>query len=174
MVDKDTGGFAPETLRSWRKNHETMIAEIRQKGWSETIELLRSGPAQPALARRIVSIFEDRRVFWASFDAEFPDRVRISLENLRHELTRLRSDCTPGSPIDNIIVALAMTIRSFFDIVEEFDLCTLRCNGNDPEWLAFETALRTLRKSIGFQIAALAESYSMTLQGEFAESSPRA
>jgi ribosomal protein L37AE/L43A len=92
MVDKDTEGFAPETLHSWRINHEAMIAEIRQKGWSKTIELLRSGPAQPALARRIISIFEDRRVFWASFDVEFPDRVRVSLDNLRHELTKLRSD----------------------------------------------------------------------------------
>jgi ribosomal protein L37AE/L43A len=174
MVDKDTEGFAPETLHSWRINHEAMIAEIRQKGWSKTIELLRSGPAQPALARRIISIFEDRRVFWASFDVEFPDRVRVSLDNLRHELTKLRSDCMPGSPIENVIVALAKTIRSFFDMVEEFNLSTLRCDGNDPEWLAFETALRTLRKSIGFQIAALADSYSMPLQGEFAGSAPRA
>lgn len=172
MVDKDTDGFARETLRSWRTNHEAMIAEVRQKGWSETIELLRSGPAQPALARRIVSIFEDRRVFWASFDAEFPDRVRISLDNLRHQLTGLRSDCTPGSAIDNVIVALARTIRTFFDMVEELDLSTLRCNGDDPQWLAFETGLRALRKSIGFQVAALALSYSISLQGEFAESAP--
>jgi hypothetical protein len=41
----------------------------------------------------------------------------------------------------------------------------LRCDGRDPDWLAFESALRALRKSIGFQIKALANSYSIPLQG---------
>lgn len=46
---------------------------------------------------------------------------------------------------------------------------TLRCDGNDPEWLAFESALRTLRKAIGFQLAAVGSSYAIPLQGEFVE-----
>jgi hypothetical protein len=73
-------------------------------------------------------------------------------------LTRLRRDCAPGSPLDIVIVALAQTIRRFFDAVEQFDLTTLRCDSRDLDWLAFESALLTLRKSIGFQINALADS----------------
>jgi hypothetical protein len=49
----------------------------------------------------------------------------------------------------------------------------LRCDGRDPDWLAFESALRALRKSIGFQIKALANSYSIPLQGEFAAYLPQ-
>jgi len=174
MVDKDAESFEPEVLRSWRRNHEAMIAEVRQKGWSSTIELMRAGQAEPGLARRIVSIFEDRRVFWATFDAEFPDRVRASLDQLRSELTKLRSDCIAGNPIDTAIVSLLRTIRSFFDIVEQTDLVTLRCDSHDPNWRSFEGALGALRKSIGFQVATLAESYSIRLQGEFSQHAPHA
>lgn len=173
MVDKDDAGFAVGELRAWKRDHEIMIAEVRQQGWSSSIELLRSGQMAPGLTRNIVSLVEDRRAFWALFDAEFPDRVRMSLDGLRHDLTRLRRDCAPGGPHDTVIVALAQTIRRFFDSVERFDLTTLRCDSRDPDWLAFESALRTLRKSIGFQISALAGSYSIPLQGEFAAYLPR-
>ncbi|MDR3537069.1 MAG: hypothetical protein P4L71_11275 [Acetobacteraceae bacterium] len=173
MVDKDDGGFSADELRAWKRDHETMIAEVRQQGWSRSIELLRSGQTAPGLARDIVALIEDRRAFWARFDAEFPERVRNSLDGLRHDLTRLRRDCAPGSPVDIVIVALAQTIRRFFESVEQFDLTTLRCDSHDPDWLAFESALRSLRKSIAFQINALASSYSIPLQGELAAYLPQ-
>lgn len=173
LVDKDNSGFSANELRNWKRNHENMIAEVRQQGWSRSIELLRSGQMAPGLANAVVALIEDRRAFWARFDAEFPDRVRVSLDGLRHDLTRLRRDCAPGSPLDIVIIALAQTVRRFFDAVERFDLTTLRCDGRDPDWLAFESALRSLRKSIGFQIAALAASYSIPLQGEFAAYLPK-
>ncbi len=173
IVDKDPDGHSADMLRAWKRNHEAMIAEVRLQGWSASIELLRSSQAQPGLARRIVALFEDRRLFWARFDAEFPDRVRLSLDGLRHELTRLRDECAAGSPIDVVLVALGRTIRHFFDAVERLDLTTLHCDSNDPDWLAFESALRVLRKSIGYQIAALADSYAIAISGELAEEMPR-
>lgn len=173
MVDKDDGGFTADHLRGWKRDHEIMIAEVRQQGWSQSIELLRSGRMAPSVAREVIALVEDRRAFWARFDAEFPDRVRISLDGLRHDLTRLRNGCASGSPLDKVIAALAQTIRHFFDAVERFDLTTLRCDGQDPNWLTFEAALRALRKSIGYQIGELAESYAIPLQGEFADQLPR-
>ena len=173
MVDKDTGGYSVEDLRSWKRNHDAMIAEVRQKGWSSSLELLRSNQMAPGVARQIVALVEDRRAFWARFDAEFPDRVRISLNDLRYDLTRLRADLTPGSPLDAMIVALGMTIRHFFDTVERFDLTILRCDGGDPDWLAFKMALRTLRKVIALQIDQLAQAYEIPLQGEFAAYRPQ-
>ncbi|QIB35259.1 hypothetical protein G3A50_17240 [Ancylobacter pratisalsi] len=173
MVDKDIGGFRAEQLRAWKQDHETMIAEVRQHGWSSSIELLRSGQMAPGLAREIIALIEDRRTFWARFDAEFPDRVRMSIEGFRHDLTRLRRDCAAGSPLDVVIVALGQTVRHFFDTVERFDLTTLRCDSGDPDWRAFEAALRALRKSIGYQTAALADSYAIPMQGEYAGYLPR-
>lgn len=63
--------------------------------YSRSLELLRSSRAQPAVAQQVLALIEDRRLFWARFDAEFPDRVRTSLDNLRHELTSIRKDCAP-------------------------------------------------------------------------------
>lgn len=174
MVDKDDGGFTADELRAWKRNHEAMIAEVRQQGWSRSIELLRSGRMAPDLAQQIIALLEDRRAFWARFDAEFPDRVRLSLDGLRQDLTRLRRECTPGDPLDIVIVGLAQTIRRFFDAVEWLDLTTLRCDSADPDWLAFEIALRTLRKAIGYQASEIACSYEIPLQGEFADYLPRA
>ena len=172
IVDKDEVGHPPELLEAWKCNHETMIAEVRLQGYSRSLELLRSDRAQPGLAARIVGLFEDRRMFWVRFDAEFPDRVRQSLENLRHDLTRLRAQSAPGSPIDAVIVALGRTIRHFFDAVERFDLTALCCDCHDPDWRAFEQALRALRKSVVYQVGELADAYSIPLNGEFAEQRP--
>lgn len=173
MVDKDEEGFSVDELHAWKNNHDTMISEVRQKGWSSSIELLRSRKVSPSVARAIIALIEDRRTFWALFDAEFPDRVRISLDNLRADLSSLRRDCSMGGPLDNVIVALGQTIRHFFDAVEHIDLAKLKCDGGDPEWRAFELALSTLRKSIGYQITALARSYELPLQGEFASYQPQ-
>lgn len=84
------------------------------------------------------------------------------------------TDWHPGTPMDNVLVALAQTIRHFFDEVERFDLVTLRCDSGDAEWRTFESALRALRKSVAFQVFKMAEAYEMPLSGEFAEQVPRA
>ena len=173
MVDKDSSGFSADQLRSWKRDHEAMIAEVRQQGWSSSIDLLRSSHMAPGVAREIIALFEDRRTFWASFDAEFPDRVRMSLDGLRHDLTRLRRDTAAGGPLDVVIVALGETIRRFFDVVERLDLSVLRCDSGDPDWRDFEAALGALRKSVGYQIGALADSYFIPLQGEFARCLPQ-
>lgn len=173
IVDKDEAGHSADLLRMWKRNHEVIIGEVRQQGYSRSLELLRSDRAQPGIARDIIALVEDRRLFYAQFDAEFPDRVRLSLENLRHDLTRFRLKCASGSPIDTVLVALGRTIRHFFDTVEQFDLTTLRCDAFDRDWKAFEAALRALRKSIFYQIAELSAAYDVPLSGEFAEQVPR-
>jgi len=172
IVDKDAAGYPADLLRTWKRNHEIMIGEVRQQGYSRSLELLRSNRAQPGIAREIIALVEDRRLFYARFDAEFPDRVRLSLENLRYDLTRLRRNCASGSPIDTVLVALGRTIRHFFDTVEHLELRTLRCDAFDPNWKAFEGALRALRKSIFYQVAELADAYGMPLRGEFADQVP--
>lgn len=65
VVDKDDSGYSADELRAWKHDHEAMIAEVRQRGWSRSIVLLRSGQNSPGLAREIVALMEDRRAFWA-------------------------------------------------------------------------------------------------------------
>jgi hypothetical protein len=173
LVDKDVTGYSVSELLTWKGNHEAMIAEVRMQGWASSIALLNRRRTDPDLAARVIATFEDRRVFWAAFDVEWPERVRESLTSLRRDLTSLRSNCSPGSPIDIIIAALGKTIRHFFDAVEIYDLRTLRCDSRDPEWRDFEAALLALRKSIMLQVGSLADSCGITIQNELAEYLPQ-
>ena len=166
IVDKDDAPHSPSLLLQWKKDHEAMIAEVRTKGYAQSLELLRSSRIEPALAKRIIALLEDRRALWESFDAEFPDRVRQSLDQLRYHLVDLRGELQDGTPLDVILLSLTETIHIFFRQMERTDLTKLRCNGGDPEWIHFRNALASLRKAIGLQVSNLSTAYGISLSSD--------
>ena len=172
IVDKDAAAHTPAQLRQWKRNHEAIIAEVGTKGYSQSLVLIQTRRAAPALVKQVIAMLEDHRVFWASFDAEFPERVRQSLDKVRSQLTRLRGGLPDGNGFDQILLSLTKTIHIFFNEVEHSNLSTLRCNGNDPEWLQFRDALATLRKSIGLQIGNLASAYDISLSEDLRRITP--
>lgn len=174
IVDKDDAPHSPTLLRQWKADHEAMIAEVRTQGYAASLTLLQSRRVEPAVARRIISALEDRRALWQTFDAEFPDRVRQSLDHLRSRFVDLRSELADGSPLDQILVSLTKTIHVFFNAVESSDLTILRCDSNDPEWCRFSDALATLRKVIGLQISNLAAAYGVALSADLTSITPLA
>lgn len=161
IVDTDHKAHTVGQLQTWKANHEAMIRELRTKGYSHSLALLQAGSREPTFAKKVVGALEDRRALWVSFDAEFPDRVRVSLDILRSRFVEIRGELPEGSPLDAILLALIKTILAFFIQVEQSDLTTLRCDSNDPEWINFADALASLRKSIGLQIANLAAVYEL-------------
>lgn len=173
IVDKDDAPYSPALLRQWKADHEAMIAEVRTQGYAASLTLLQSRQVEPALAKKIISALEDRRALWQTFDAEFPDRVRQSLDYLRSRFVDLRSELADGSPLDQILLSLTKTIHVFFDAVESSDLTSLRCNSNDPEWRHFSDALATLRKAIGLQISNLAAAYCVALSADLTSITPK-
>lgn len=166
IVDKDDSSHSADLLREWKKNHEKMLSEVRTKGYAASLDLLQARAAEPKIAKRLVSLLEDRRALWTAFDAEFPDRVRRSLDSLREKLVDLRNDLPQGLPLDQIILSLTKTIHIFFNTVESSDLERLKCNSADPEWIRFRDALATLRKSIGLQLGNVCQAYDLPLSGE--------
>ena len=166
IVDKDTSLHGHEILRQWKENHEAMLVEIRTQGYSKSLELLQSSRREPALAKKVIAILEDRRALWETFDAEFPDRVRRSLDFLRSQLVEMRGDIPDKSPMDQILLSMTKTILAFFQRVNDIDLDSLRCDSNDPEWTRFKDALAALRKSVGFQIDNLAAVYGISLSAD--------
>lgn len=172
IVDKDDSKHTAELLRQWKHDHETMIAEVRTKGYAESLILLQSKRQEPVLAKRVIAILEDRRALWQTFDAEFPDRVRKSLDLLRSRFVDFRYELPDGSPMDGILLALTKTILIFFNSVESSDLASLKCNSNDPEWRRFSEALAVLRKAIGLQINNLADAYGIKLSEDLQRISP--
>lgn len=172
IVDKDDAPHPPSLLQQWKRNHEALIAEVRTKGYARSLELIRARHAAPALAKRIVALLEDRRALWGSFDAEFPDRVRTSLDHLRGQFAELRGEIPDNSPLDQVLLSLTKTIHTFFDQVEQIDLSILRCNSTDLQWLEFRDALAALRKSIGLQIANIAGAYNISLSPDLQRIAP--
>jgi flagellar biosynthesis regulator FlaF len=173
IVDKDDASHSPDLLRQWKSDHEAMIAEVRTKGYARSLALLQSRHIEPAIAKKIISALEDRRALWQTFDAEFPDRVRQSLDHLRSRFVDLRSEVADGSPMDQILLSLTKTIHVFFNAVERSDLTRLRCDSNDPEWCRFNDALATLRKAVGFQIFNLASVYTVALSSDLQSIAPQ-
>ena len=173
IVDKDDSPHSPDLLRQWKADHETMIAEVRTEGYAKSLTLLQSRRAEPIAAKKIIGALEDRRALWQTFDAEFPDRVRQSLDQLRSRLVDLRYELADGSPLDQVILSLTKTIHVFFNAVEASDLTRLRCDSNDPEWRRFSDALATLRKAVGLQIANLADAYGVALGSDLQTLAPR-
>lgn len=173
IVDKDTSPHEPELLHQWKSDHEALIAEVRAKGYAQSLALLQTRRQAPQLAKDIVAEFEDHRALWETFDAEFPDRVRQSLDRLRFRLIDLRKGLHQGNELDQVLQSLTKTILAFFVQVEDIDLVTLRCDGGDPDWLRFRDALATLRKSVGLQIFNLCKAYGPMPTGELAKIMPR-
>lgn len=173
IVDKDDSPHSADLLRQWKTDHEAMIAEVRTKGYADSLTLLQSRRVEPITAKKIIGALEDRRALWQSFDAEFPDRVRQSLDHLRSRLVDLRYELADSSPLDQILLSLTKTIHTFFNTVETSDLTRLRCNSNDPEWLRFSDALATLRKAVGLQISNLAQAYGVALSSDLQTLAPR-
>jgi len=172
IVDSDDSGHKEDQLRKWKVDHEAMISEVRTQGYSRSLALLQSGRMEPQIVKKIIASMEDRRSLWVTFDAEFPDRVRQSLDELRSRFAAIRGDVLDGTPLDGILLSLTKTVLTFFDAVESTDLRTLRCNGGDSEWLHFSDALATLRKSIGMQIANLAGAYGIALSEDLQRIAP--
>lgn len=172
IVDGDESNHTPEQLRRWRSDHEIMMTEIRTEGYSSSLALLQSGRMEPQIAKKIVSAMTDRRSLWVTFDAESPERVRQSLDELRSRFSAIRGDLLDGTALDQVLLSLTSTILKFFDTMESIDLRTLVCSSNDPDWLHFNDALATLRKTVGRQIADLASAYHLTLSTDLQSIAP--
>lgn len=172
LVDKDEEKYPSDLLRKWKFNHEESLSEIRTAGYSKSIELMRASRADADAAREIIAAFADRRSLWEPFDAEFPDRVRISLDMLRERLCQLKGRVGDASTLEPGLDAMITTIIKFFRRVEGSNLATLRCDSNDIEWVDFRDSLTALRKSIGYQIQTISKTFEIQITGDLLQILP--
>lgn len=167
-VDSDAVAYPADMLRAWRRDHEALIREVGQHGYASTWELLRARRRVADDARAMIALLDNHAALWESFDAEFPDRVRQSLDRLRDNLTARRSALPAGSPIDAPSLEMIRAIQSFFRSLGRMDLAALRCDSRDPEWRRFSDALAALRGDLRQRVAALAAAYQTSLSPELA------
>lgn len=166
IADNDEDQFTVEGLFRWKADHEAMVDEIRQKGYSQSLALLQHRQAEPQAAKAILDVIQDKRAFWENFDIENPDRVRRSLDRTREELTNIKSRLPTGAPLDTFLETMTRTIRAFFRRMESIDLISLKCSSMDPDWVAFSDALYALRKAVGMQVGHLVDAFSFPISEE--------
>lgn len=172
LVDHDAAQYPSALLFRWKKNHEELISEVRTAGYARSIELLRMNQTDKGIAKKLLDSMSDRRALWEDFDAEFPDRVRQSLDTLRNRLCDIKAELLDGSPMDTILNYLISTILKFFKHVENIDLSTLRCNSADAEWIEFCDALAALRKSVLIQLKKVSESFEIGISTDLRDCLP--
>lgn len=172
IVDSDVASHQAEDLRAWKATHEAMIAEVRTKGYSDSLALLEAKRLEPAVARKLVVAFEDHRALWAAFDAENPVRVQQSLDRLRSHIVNLRGEVPADSPMDLVLNSLRKTILAFFDQVQHIDLNQLHCYYKNPQWIQFRDALAALRKAVGLQLGNLISAYAMPVDEQLRQILP--
>ncbi|MFA1025788.1 MULTISPECIES: hypothetical protein [Pseudomonas syringae group] len=173
IIDNDHHGYSADELRRWKADHEAMVTEVRTEGYSRSLALLQANRMEPQIAKKIIASLEDRRSLWVTFDAEFPDRVRQSLDELRSRFFAIRGDLVDGTPLDQILLSLTKTILTFFNTVESIDMRILRCDGGNPDWRQFSDALASLRKAIALQIVNIADAYGIALSSDLKSMAPR-
>lgn len=171
LVDKDEIQYPTALLRQWKADHESMIAEVRVKGYSDSLRLIQARAEEPAAAHRLLALLEDRRVLWVALDAEFPARVRFSLDLLRSQISKLRGELGVQSELYDMLGGLQRIILAFFDRVERFDLDTLLCEAGNDDWSSFRESLAAFRKAFGLQLSTIVSAYNLrvseNLEGMF-------
>ena len=120
------------------------------------------------LTRRVITFLEDRRVLYNPSDLEIPEHCVHSVIEIRHFLTEVLHDCTPGSEIANHIRAMRAGCRKFLDTVQSDDrhIITFGSQHNHCSSWVFQPALGELRATFGIHLAQLAVRYGCDLEGE--------
>lgn len=128
-------------------------------------------PPEPeiAVARRIVTYLEDRRVLYAPSEMEVPHHCVESVLDIRRYLTDELSGISSGGEIADTIRALRAACRKFLNTVgERRETVTYGAQmGHWASWV-FNGALGEMRGVFGVHIAKLAASYGLDVEDELA------
>lgn len=136
--------------------------------------------------RKLLAFLEDRRVLFNPYQNEFEDQVNASILTIREHCTEAVGQMSEKAPAVSSVRAIGAACRrfldeprpSFDDIADgrrvppmfwERHYHGLR-PGSDPA--AFFTALGEFRAFVGTQIAILAATYEVDVQGELARFLP--
>ena len=148
----------------------------RITGFSVPVFGVSWNPPEPevAIARRVLSFLEDRRVLFNPYHLEVADQCISSVLDIRRSLTEEIGRLSHASKLAEHLRGIRAACRKFLDTMH-LDNASHRILR--PHWPgAFEseffTDLGELRASIGLHIAAIAVMYGIDVEGELAKTLP--
>lgn len=155
LIDKNQGvSYPADHLRKWKRDHEVLMKECLEGGKRIVFQFLPHRPDAP-LAAKIVHILEDKGALYQPYQQENPDWVARSLGDLRKQLTYIRAEIDPQSPLSIIVESMIRACRHYMN--------------NTPEWPSIEElnfSLGAVRKVIGINVGVLREHYRIPLSHE--------
>lgn len=163
MTPANRPGRAKQTVRALR----------RLTGISAPIGGLQWQYREPdrAVAVRVVTYLEDRRVLYAPSDVEIPQYCIDSVLDIRHFLTTELGSVEDHPNIADTLRALRAAARKFLDTVgpyaEQHRNQAIWAWQGTPDWV-FNQALGELRGVYGVHLALLAERYDIRIESDLA------
>ncbi|HET7833963.1 MAG TPA: DUF6650 family protein [Gallionella sp.] len=144
----------------------------RVTGLSVPIFGLQWNPPEPecAVARRVLTFLEDRRVLFVPSEMEVPQHCVESVLRIREFLTKELSALNPEGELALSLRAMRAACRKFLTTVEADDRRIIQfgaSHGHYASWI-FNGAVGELRGVFGIHIARLAASHGLDVEGELA------
>lgn len=155
------------------------FAEIisRLTGVSTPIFGVSWNPREPhvAVARRVVTYLEDRRVLYNPYELEIPQHCVTSVLEIRQFLTDEIAALNDDSGLSQNLTAMRTACRKFLDTVQADDRIIqfgfYRDRGHYASWI-FNSALGELRGVVGIHLAQVAAQHGLDIKDELASILP--
>lgn len=128
--------------------------------------------AERAVARRVISFLEDRRVLYNPYNIEIDDQVTRSVLEIRQFLTHEIGDLDSSSDLAGHLRAIRAACRKYLNDTgpgaQRLDLPPWR----GPFEFGFFLQLGELRATVGEHVAAIAVMYGLDIEGDLADTLP--
>ncbi|MHB8404885.1 MAG: DUF6650 family protein [Gammaproteobacteria bacterium] len=132
--------------------------------------------AHCAVARRLITFLEDRRVLYVPSEVEIPDHCVQSVLEIRRVFTKELGALDTDTELGQSISAMRTACRKFLATVEAEDGRIIRfgaSQGHYASWI-FISALGELRGVIGIHVAKVAAAYGLDVESDLASIFPEA
>ena len=146
----------------------------RLTGFSVPVFGVSWNPPEPeiAVARRVLTFLEDRRVLYNPFVHEVADQCIQSVIEIRQFLTNEIGRLGNDSKLCEHLRGIRAACRKFLDGEPSQPGRILRPGWGGPHESEFFTRLGELRASIGLHIASIALMHGLDVEGELASALP--
>jgi hypothetical protein len=163
IIDTDPRRYPVKKLQKWKSTHEGFVKILRSKpNYKSLLYLLQPTYDEVYKAKELLDFLDNRRVFYNRTHDEFPSHVLQSIQEVRKELLKKKSQI-PQSFLAKKIDMMLKGLRQFLDTLFDVDLNTLRCNSNDSDWIRFETSINSMRKVFGVLILEVSKHFQIPI-----------
>lgn len=130
--------------------------------------------AEIAIARRVVTFLEDRRVLYNPSELELPHYCVESVLQIREFLTEEISQLDPDRELTDSLRAMRASCRKFLDTVHDPEDRIIEYGAHRNHWASwvFNSALGELRGVFGVHIAKIAAQNGLEVEDQLASILP--